>query len=222
MNDNQNLYDVLGVPKDATEEEITAAFRQASREAHPDREGGSHELMVLVNRAGETLRDRLRRQRYDEDGSVSAEMTVDSMGRDKMIGAFTAASLTDADDPLELARQNLLQEEQEQVGLIQNIAHRQQAVGLRRRKLRRIKKLAPDEPDVLRKVLEDLLTAIAKDSEQAIKQLDVIRSARAQLDHYAYHGSMDHWGTAASAFVTIRGPSAADRNATAAKFWKGR
>ncbi len=45
-------WEVLGVPINASEEQITAAFREKALAAHPDL-GGSHEAMVRVNEAYE-------------------------------------------------------------------------------------------------------------------------------------------------------------------------
>ena len=54
-----NCYEVLGVSEDATVAEIRAAYRDATRRAHPDR-GGSHDAQVQVNLAFETLSGPLR------------------------------------------------------------------------------------------------------------------------------------------------------------------
>jgi curved DNA-binding protein CbpA len=67
-------YETLGVPPDASEETIKKAYRRARAKAHPDREGGDHSQMQLVQRAWETLSDPQKRERYDhtgEDGSGS-------------------------------------------------------------------------------------------------------------------------------------------------------
>ncbi|KIU33279.1 molecular chaperone DnaJ [Methylobacterium radiotolerans] len=44
-------WQVLGVQPGAGAEEIEAAFRKLARERHPDRPGGSHDLMADLNRA---------------------------------------------------------------------------------------------------------------------------------------------------------------------------
>jgi hypothetical protein len=54
-----NCYEVLGVSEDATPAEIRAAYREATRRAHPDR-GGSHDAQVKVNLAFEVLSGGLR------------------------------------------------------------------------------------------------------------------------------------------------------------------
>ncbi len=62
-------YQTLDVPKTADPAAIKKAYRRAARKAHPDREGGSHQAMVAVARAYETLSDAEKRARYDETGN---------------------------------------------------------------------------------------------------------------------------------------------------------
>lgn len=66
-----NPYEVLGVPRDATPEEIKKAFRQKANENHSDK-GGDDETMREVNIAYAVLRDPAKRRRYDETGEASA------------------------------------------------------------------------------------------------------------------------------------------------------
>jgi S1-C subfamily serine protease len=60
-----DYYDVLGVTPDATPEHVRSAYRRAVLRDHPDRPGGSHERMVLVNEAWEVLSDPASRSAYD-------------------------------------------------------------------------------------------------------------------------------------------------------------
>jgi hypothetical protein len=46
----QHWYEILGVSRDATKEEIEAAFRERAKTAHPDT-GGSHEAMAALTGA---------------------------------------------------------------------------------------------------------------------------------------------------------------------------
>jgi DnaJ-class molecular chaperone len=64
-----SLYDDLGVPRDATTEQIIAAFRAKAKAHHPDA-GGDPEDFAKVQRAAEVLRDPVTRARYDETGSA--------------------------------------------------------------------------------------------------------------------------------------------------------
>lgn len=57
-------YEILGVSKDFTPEELKTAYRRISRTAHPD-VGGSAAIFGMVQEAYETLREPLKRSAYD-------------------------------------------------------------------------------------------------------------------------------------------------------------
>jgi curved DNA-binding protein CbpA len=58
-------YELLGVSRTATDQEIRQAFRQMAKTRHPDANPGAEAAMVRLNLAYETLRDRNKRQAYD-------------------------------------------------------------------------------------------------------------------------------------------------------------
>ena len=64
----RDYYEVLGVKKDASADEIKKAFRKAAVKYHPDKEGGDEEKFKEVNEAYEVLKDADKRQRYDQFG----------------------------------------------------------------------------------------------------------------------------------------------------------
>jgi len=64
----RDYYEVLGVGKDASADEIKKAFRRAAIQHHPDKEGGDETKFKEVNEAYEVLKDPSKRQRYDQFG----------------------------------------------------------------------------------------------------------------------------------------------------------
>lgn len=64
----RDYYEVLGVSKDASADEIKKAFRKAAVKHHPDKEGGDEVKFKEVNEAYEVLKDAQKRQRYDQFG----------------------------------------------------------------------------------------------------------------------------------------------------------
>jgi curved DNA-binding protein CbpA len=66
-------YEVLGVAKDATAEQIKKAYRRRSSEAHPDRQDGDARQMQEVNDAYALLSNDVRRRLYDETGETGKE-----------------------------------------------------------------------------------------------------------------------------------------------------
>lgn len=64
----RDYYEVLGIKKDASPDEIKKAFRKAAVRHHPDKEGGDEAKFKEVNEAYEVLKDQQKRQRYDQFG----------------------------------------------------------------------------------------------------------------------------------------------------------
>jgi molecular chaperone DnaJ len=70
MTTKRDYYDILGVPRGATEEEVRKAFRKKALEFHPDRnkEPAAAERFKEVNEAYQVLTDPQRRAEYDRFG----------------------------------------------------------------------------------------------------------------------------------------------------------
>jgi DnaJ family protein A protein 2 len=65
--DNSKYYELLGVDKKASTDDIKKAFRKLALKHHPDR-GGDKEKFQELNTAHEVLSDPQKRQLYDEYG----------------------------------------------------------------------------------------------------------------------------------------------------------
>lgn len=64
----ENLYDVLGIDKNATEKEVKEAYRREAKKNHEDK-GGDKDKMILVNKAWAVLGDAGNREFYDRTGN---------------------------------------------------------------------------------------------------------------------------------------------------------
>ncbi|HEX5797201.1 MAG TPA: molecular chaperone DnaJ [Candidatus Saccharimonadales bacterium] len=64
----RDYYEILGVSKDASADEIKKAFRRKAVEYHPDKQGGDEAKFKEINEAYEVLKDDKKRQRYDQFG----------------------------------------------------------------------------------------------------------------------------------------------------------
>jgi molecular chaperone DnaJ len=64
----RDYYEILGVSKSASDDEIKKAFRKLAIKYHPDKEGGDEAKFKEANEAYEVLKDKQKRQRYDQFG----------------------------------------------------------------------------------------------------------------------------------------------------------
>lgn len=76
----RDYYEVLGVGKSASADEIKKAFRKKAIEFHPDKEGGDEAKFKEVNEAYEVLKDERKRQRYDQFGHAGVGTSAASDG----------------------------------------------------------------------------------------------------------------------------------------------
>lgn len=65
----KNYYDILGVKKNASADEIKKAFRKLAQKHHPDA-GGDEETFKNINEAYEVLSDPEKKRQYDRFGTV--------------------------------------------------------------------------------------------------------------------------------------------------------
>src|SRR3990167_2129267 len=68
----KDYYQVLGVQKGASEEDIKSAFRKLAHKYHPDKKGGDEKKFKEVSEAYAVLSDKKRRAEYDTYGRTFA------------------------------------------------------------------------------------------------------------------------------------------------------
>lgn len=76
----RDYYELLGVGKGASADEIKKAFRRKAVEYHPDKQGGDEAKFKEINEAYEVLKDDKKRQRYDQFGHAGVGSSAASDG----------------------------------------------------------------------------------------------------------------------------------------------
>jgi len=76
----RDYYEILGVAKDASADEIKKAYRRLAVQLHPDKETGSEEKFKELNEAYQVLSSPDKRQRYDQFGHAGVGSSAASDG----------------------------------------------------------------------------------------------------------------------------------------------
>ncbi len=67
---SKDYYNILGVDKNSSQDEIKKAFRAKAHQCHPDKANGNEAKFKEVNEAYQVLGDAQKRAQYDQFGSV--------------------------------------------------------------------------------------------------------------------------------------------------------
>ena len=77
-----DYYQILGVSRDASKEELKRSYRRLARKYHPDvnKEPGAEERFKEINRAYEVLSEPETRSRYDRFGEAGVSSGAGASG----------------------------------------------------------------------------------------------------------------------------------------------
>jgi molecular chaperone DnaJ len=98
----RDYYEILDVPRTATEQDLKSAFRKLAKECHPDRNPGDKEAEQRfkdLNEAYEALKDPQKRAAYDKFGHAAFEQGM-GRGHPGGFGPDFASSMSDIFDDL--------------------------------------------------------------------------------------------------------------------------
>lgn len=87
----KNYYEILGVPENASEEDIKKAYRRLAKEYHPDKHQGEAAAEAKFKEIGEAydvLKDPTKRRKYDELRRYSSGGAQGSMSYEDFMSRF--------------------------------------------------------------------------------------------------------------------------------------
>lgn len=67
---SKDYYKILGIDRNASQDEVKKAFRKKAQEFHPDKQGGDESKFKEANEAYNVLRDEKKRAQYDQFGQA--------------------------------------------------------------------------------------------------------------------------------------------------------
>ena len=91
MENKRDYYEVLGVGRDATPDQIKKAYRKLALQYHPDRNPGdkaAEEKFKEISEAHEVLADKQKRARYDQFGHAGVGGAGSAGGNPFQNGSF--------------------------------------------------------------------------------------------------------------------------------------
>lgn len=192
MGKKTNLYKILGVEEDATQEEIKKAYRSRAMKVHPDTNPDNPEeaaeCMAELSDAYEILSDPDRRAEYDERGVVEGSLhSMYDVANDILTQCF--ADLLQTHGPDGLLRINVVKCVR---GKFKNGLD-EQHTSLKKAKLD-VKKLRvvrgrichPEEENAFSRVIDTSLHAIEKYMEQTDGGIRALNLALELLDQYEF------------------------------------
>jgi curved DNA-binding protein CbpA len=185
-----DLYEAIGVPRDASPEEIKRAHRREAKKNHPDR-GGDRARFQEIQLAYDTLKDEDRRRRYDQTGEASGATPPDPATAqlatlidsliDKLISDGAPIETADMRGLAVEACDEKLREIRSNKGQVERWLSSARKLSQRFKRKRRAK-----GADLLRPALERK----QRDLQEAIKRLDeaiaIWQRARDLLESYDY------------------------------------
>ncbi len=84
----KDYYNILGVTKSASDEEIKKAYRKLAHQYHPDKPGGDEKKFKEINEAYQILSDRAKRTNYDRFGTAEPGAGFGGFGGQQWSGGF--------------------------------------------------------------------------------------------------------------------------------------
>lgn len=162
------LYNILGVPPNATKKEIEKAYRAKAMKQHPD-QGGNIEQFRELTLAYSVLKDEERRKRYDTTGQVEREESkYDGRFRTLLREAFL-----NSDTPIQAAIHKINQDIDQDEKRTQRLQHAKEKLVKRLDKF-----LARNTSEIVQETIEGAIAEIEQEEATIKANLDELVKLR--------------------------------------------
>lgn len=194
-----NPYEILGIAKDADEAAIKKAFRDRSKETHPDA-GGDQQSFALVKLSKDVLMDAARRRKFDNTGEVD-EDTVDRTEAAAwgLIAHMLGMALSGEEDPLknpliepmvDFCRKTISDNEETRAKFGIAITRAEKMLARFTKKKKKKKKDEPESAEDTRNVMQIILTGrigeFKEFSRRCDEQIAIAKRALEIVQEYQY------------------------------------
>ena len=197
-----DLYQLLGLKRAATREEVRKAYRRKAKSSHPD-SGGSEEAFNALTAAHDVLADARRRERYDSTGEIEQARPDNFDGSAIEVIAQKLGMIIHAEQDLTSLDIGAVIEQ----AIREDIALRKSSIANQRRAVERaaalrarVKRKANNEDNMLARVL-DWHEGSAKDNER--KNEEAVRAMERALEILEGYSFVDDFPQDAEGEVSL-------------------
>lgn len=175
-------YDVLGVARTATQDDIKKAYRKKARALHPDTSEGDAEAFKELNDANAVLGDPDKRAWYDKTGAIP-KAGMDAEAIKNVQDAVLNAILAGERNPIQAASLAFLNgKEKRQRGLLQIDGETEHLS----RALRRLRRKKTGGPDILAEAIVQKIAKLAREREDIAYGIEACNLCMAMLKGWSY------------------------------------
>jgi len=180
-----NLYDILGLSKDASFDEIKAKYKSLAQHHHPDK-GGDPDLFKKIKHAYEILSDSISRKKYDTTGQYDHRPSIRTEALDTLCRLFfSIVPNINADiDDLVLIMKNESRRERDVVNNNINICNGY--IEKLNKIINKIKKKKDDGENLLKLFAENQLKTHHNELQNFKRQIEIIDIVIEILEDYQY------------------------------------
>lgn len=183
------LYEILGVEVDATQEEIKVAYRKQSMVHHPDK-GGDPAKFQAVNQAYQILSNDEKRKRYDNGEQLNSIRSTQQQFDNEVMNALVIVFMGSIEASPSYRQVDIMQIVQHT--FIKSINDSKRELLFLRESIERYEvvkskiKHKGDGENILSRVLEATLVEKSKLEEQIKRKIEIYRASQKIAEDYDY------------------------------------